>query len=240
MLTAETERKAPFRFGTSIDPREAAARGLVTRRAKAEAGILDTSKLKKLSSQEWYDLYTSRAFPGPWARYYNHVQRQFLAYYKAATGREAPQYKTLCWRAAALSTCLAMMEVAPDVAVSDKMRVDQRLIECIGQLQKYTESEKHESVVIDATKERVLSLVIAVADHVLGDEAKPALFAALRRVIAGGEFDPAKAISMLVAASDQPRGAYLNSTSRPLPPGDRVDVLSASDETTPEPFPDSE
>ncbi len=203
-----------------------AARGVAVRKAKAEAGLIDVSKLKKLSTLEWHDNYTSRAFPGLWARHYNHQYRLYLDHYKRLTG-DAPQYRTLCWRAAALSTTLAMIEAGveslPAEVKAEKIKHDQRLIETIGQLQRYTETEKHETTIRDKTKEQVMQLIIAVADHVLDDTAKPALFSALRRVIAGGELDPAKAISLLASGGEkQPVARHrsekvtvIDSTSRP-------------------------
>ncbi len=235
-MPAATQAKAPpHRFGVNADPHEMAERSIAAREAKRASGELLTSdRLRRLSLTEWDTHYTSRAFPGIWGRHFNSQQRLYSRHYKAITS-DAPQYRTLCWRAAALSTTLAMLE-AGQAPQADRIRVDQRLVECIGQLQRYTESEKHESVIIDATKERVLSLVIAVADHVLADEAKPALFGALRRVIAGGELDPSRAISMLSQVVQAAPGAVIEHV--PTPPGDAVDVLSEAIETEPPAMPE--
>lgn len=234
-MVAET-KGTPQRFGKEIDHdkvMEYVRQSVEVRRAKKEAGIIDISKLKKLSNSEFHQHYTQKSFPAPWDRFFVSTHRDYIRYYHAVSG-DAPQYRSLCWRAAASSTALAMIEAkVVDDPLGRRHRYHTELIETIAQLQKYTESEKRESVVIDATKEKVLSVMIAVADHVLSDTEKPILFAALRRVIAGGDLDAARAVSLL-AQAEAPRGNYVDSTSRRMPAGDRVDILSATDELPPE------
>lgn len=235
-MVTETKRGTPQRFGYEIDPeivKEYARQSVEVRQAKKAAGIVSSVPIKKLSSVEWDENYTTRAFPGIWRRFFNSTFRDYTRHYGLVSG-QAPQYRTLCWRAAALGTTLAMIEAgALDDPLFSRLKYNHELVEVIAQLQKYTESEKRESVVIDATKEKVLSVMIAVADHVLSDTEKPILFAALRRVIAGGDLDAARAVSLL-AQAEAPRGDYLDSTSRRMPSGDRVDILSATDELPPE------
>lgn len=239
MSEALATRSRNHLFGVGVDPKAASLIGNQKLKEAREAGkFTDISRLKKLTSGEWDDNYTAKSFPGIWGRHFNSTYRDYTRHYGLIAGT-SPQYRTLCWRAAALGTTIAMVEAhVIDDPLALRLRYNHELIETIAQLQKYTESEKRESVVIDATKEKVLSVMIAVADHVLSDTEKPILFAALRRVIAGGDLDAARAVSLL-AQAEPPRGNYLDSTSRRMPDGDRVDVLSAIDESTPESSPDN-
>lgn len=144
---------------------------------------------RPVREDDWKLLYQAQAFPGRWQDVYSTTKRDLELQYEVKR-RQNAQYRILVRRVAALDTMVSFMEAVGTDPVL-RLKYGRQLVEHIAQLQKYTESEKRETIVRNEILVTTLTKVISVGESTITDPNQRAAFmAALANVMTGEATQP--------------------------------------------------